>query len=383
MPRTYTNALQHDPAAKSRDPSKPGAHAAATLASLFKSAATRTPIERALQDSALAHYDRDKLAHWAKSAVAPETTETAAGLVRELWADFLDLLRDESIFPSVPAYRFDFDANGAKVQLPRGEGRGNLAGQWTSQTGAIPVASSEIGLVDLEPRRLKIISVFSKELATRSVPEIAEIVRRQIIEDTAEVVDSSLLDSNARTGARPAGLGDATEAGAANSVAATSVTDPTDLAELMPKMLADLRALKTRLVAVRAHKRGVWIAHPNLWERLADLRDQTGKLYFVELESNAFRRFPIMQSANCPEHKLVFIADNALAIGQGVPRIDASEDATLHMHSAPNEDLSGAAPLRSLFQTETMGIRLSLPLDWRILRPGAVQTLSDLDNWGS
>jgi len=77
----------------------------------------------------------------------------------------------------------------------------------------------------------------------------------------------------------------------------------------------------------------------------------------------------------------VVAADFATATGD-VPRFAVSNEATLHEDDAPGPISTVgtpnvvAAPIRSLFQTDSMAIRLSLYVTWVMRRTGMVASVS-------
>jgi hypothetical protein len=69
------------------------------------------------------------------------------------------------------------------------------------------------------------------------------------------------------------------------------------------------------------------------------------------------------------------------------PRFKASSEATLHEEDTTPLAISStgtpntvAAPIRSLYQTATIGIRALYEMDWQIARPGSVQHIANA-NW--
>jgi hypothetical protein len=69
------------------------------------------------------------------------------------------------------------------------------------------------------------------------------------------------------------------------------------------------------------------------------------------------------------------------------PRFDVSDQAVLHMEdTTPLAIASGspgtvASPTRSLWQTDTIGIRMIMPLNWLLRRAGMVQYMTGM-TWG-
>jgi hypothetical protein len=73
-------------------------------------------------------------------------------------------------------------------------------------------------------------------------------------------------------------------------------------------------------------------------------------------------------------------SDFATALGDA-PEFDVSEQATVHMEdTTPLEIVSTAPttadPVRSFFQTATMGIRMLMDLSWTMRRTGMVQWIN-------
>jgi hypothetical protein len=41
-----------------------------------------------------------------------------------------------------------------------------------------------------------------------------------------------------------------------------------------------------------------------------------------------------------------------------------------------NDGTTAAAPVRSLYQTDTLAVKMTMGLDWRLIRPNAAQVLT-------
>lgn len=361
-------------------PREKGFTALSAVATLFKAYIhQKSPIDIAARDLR----DHPEVQAVVKAAVDPATVSDSAwagNLVRETWGEFMTLLRDRSVYPLVPGARFNFDGANT-VNFPIQGGRGNLAGSFVAEGGAIPVAEGSITSVAMSPKRMKIISVFSRELGLRSIPTIQSVIRDQILGDTAEAIDTALLSATARTATAPAGLQDPTETGAANVNAITAGAPPATVAEVV----ADVKNVLSRVYTARMGTRGAWLMNPLQVIALASKQDgATGEYPFRdELASGTFRGYPVISSTNVTSGVVVFVADEAMAFGSELmPEFDVSNQATLHMETVPNADVGGAAtPVRSLFQTDSIGIRMSLGLDWKVRRQGGVQVLTGATDW--
>jgi hypothetical protein len=96
--------------------------------------------------------------------------------------------------------------------------------------------------------------------------------------------------------------------------------------------------------------------------------------------------YPIIQSTTVPQDTMVLVdaADFITATGDDV-RFDVSDQAVLHMEDTaplaigtPGTPPTVAAPARSLWQTDSIGIRMILPMNWAFRRSGMVAYTSGM-----
>ena len=357
---------------------KPKGHRAiSTIATIVKANGLRAdPIQIAREY----YKDQSEVELLVRAATAPATTDGATwatNLVRETWGEFQELLRGVSVYPQIPGMRVDF---GNTLNLPVQNGRGALAGGFVAENGAIPVKEGSIGTITMTPKKLAVISAYSKELARRSMPSIESIIQQQILADTAEVLDTTFFADGARTTTAPAGLQNAAETGAANINPVTGAT--------VAHILTDTAALLERVYAIKAMS-GVWLMNPAERLALEDKQDAvTGHFVFRDAVNGAhFRGYPIIESTNVTAGVVAFIANNAMGFGSELmPSFEMSDSATLHTeNAAPASIVTGAgvaaAPVISLFQQDLFAIKMVMSLDWRILRAAGVQVLTGANAW--
>jgi len=72
-------------------------------------------------------------------------------------------------------------------------------------------------------------------------------------------------------------------------------------------------------------------------------------------------------------------AADFVSVGGEAPRFEISDQATLHMEDTlplaigtPGTPAVVAAPVRSLYQTDSLALRLIMPLNWTLRRSGVV-----------
>jgi len=80
--------------------------------------------------------------------------------------------------------------------------------------------------------------------------------------------------------------------------------------------------------------------------------------------------YPVLASTSLPSGSIIAVALPALVSAVEVPRIEASTDALVHEEkNAPAVNIGGgvmASPLRSFFQSDTVGLKLRWPISWAL-----------------
>lgn len=313
--------------------------------------------------------DNPEVEAFVKAAVNPADTATAgwaSELVQDTWAEFIELLRDTSVYPNVLGPRMSFDRYG-KIHLPKNEGRGTLAGGFVAENGWIPVKEGLTGITDMQPKDMGVISTYSKMLGRHSIPQIEQLMRTQFLGDTAEVLDTLFMDATARSSVRPAGMRDTTETGAGNINAAGGTGTVADIE-------ADVEALLGRVYAERLGTTGQWLMSRLRTLGLSHKQDAASGqfVYKAEVASGMFSNYPIVESMNMPDDVVAFIAGDCIGHGEAqAPEITTSDSTALHLNDAPT-----GPPDWSAFQTNSVAVKLNLGLDWRIYRQGGVQVLT-------
>lgn len=317
-----------------------------------------------------------------RAATAPATTTTvgwAAELVVTAIGEFLEALRPVSIYAGLAAKggKFTFGRNGI-VSLPARAPTPTVAGSFVLQGAPIPVRQAGFTAITLTPKKMAVISTFTREIAEHSTPAIEGLIRQAIIDDTAVAIDTVLLDNGAATAARPAGL--------VNGVTGLTATVGGGFAGF----IGDLKSLAGALIAGTNGniRQPVWLMSPA--DVLAAALTPTpagGDLPFRdELARGTLMGYPVLQSTSVTPDTMFLIdaADFVTATGDD-PRFDISDQATLHMEDTTplalgtaGSPATVAAPMRSLWQTDTLGIRMILDMNWAMRRAGMVQFVTGL-----
>lgn len=313
-----------------------------------------------------------------KAASAPARTDVpgwAQELVTTTTADFLESLQPLSIYAGLTAKgnRFTFGRAGV-VKVPRRLPTPNLAGDFVGEGDPIPVKQGALTSVTLTPHKLAVISTFTRELAQHSTPAIESMIRNMILEDTAIVLDTKLIDAVAASAIRPAGL-------------LNGVTLIASAGNTSANIATDIRAVLAPIAALNGGRRLVWLINPARLVGLSMVQTGAGTfLYKDELAQGRFFGYEVIASNNVPANTVILVdAADFVSAANDAPNFDVSDVATLHMEdTAPAEIVDGAGavaqPVRSLWQTASIGVRMMQDVSWAMRRPGMVQGLSGV-NW--
>jgi HK97 family phage major capsid protein/HK97 family phage prohead protease len=356
-------------------------HQIRALAAWTKSQAAHDPdIGRTLRDMYRGGPGSEITDMVLRAAVNPANTTVAtwaAELVQTDVQPFLDRLIAESIYLPLASMgvRYTF-TNAGVLKIPVRANSPTLAGNWVAESAPKPVRRASFTTVTLSPTKMAVISTFSEEMSLYSAQSIEQIIRQAMSDDTQMALDAYLIDAVAASaGVRPAGL--------LNGVTpiTASVATPASAA-----MVADLKALIGAIIAAGGGRNVALIINPAQQLSLGTATTSTGDFLFTDAGQAAskFGFSRLIVSASCPAGRVIAVDAADFATAQGdAPRFAVSTDATLHEEdttplalSATGSPNTVAAPMRSLFQTDAVAIRMSMFVTWAMRRAGMVQTIA-------
>jgi HK97 family phage prohead protease/HK97 family phage major capsid protein len=309
-----------------------------------------------------------------KAATAPALTTQAgwaAELVETVNAGFLDRLLKDSIYGPLSArgVRFTFGRAGA-IRIPSRTNTSKLSGSWVGEAAPKPVKQASFTPITLNPFKLAVISVFSEEIGDHSTPAIEAIIRDAMRDDTSEAIDGYLIDNVAASAARPAGL-----------LNGLSTLTPSAAADKTQAMIADIKLLRQTIIG-NGGGRDIVLIMNSAQSTGIDLATTANGLLFNGAAEGASRfGVGLIVSNTVPAARVIAVDAEDFASATGdVPRYAISADATLHMEdTTPLAIASGAqgsgvlaTPTRSLFQTDSIAIRMTWPITWAMRRTGMV-----------
>jgi HK97 family phage major capsid protein/HK97 family phage prohead protease len=291
----------------------------------------------------------------------------ASELVQTAYADFVQALMGFSIYPALRERGIGLSFDGAGTVSIPSRTAGGAAGGFVAEGSPIRVGRITTAATTMTPKKMGVIVPFTRELAKRSTPAIEALVRQAILEDTAAVLDAALLDATASSTARPAGL--------LNGVSAVGVGYG---GGDFQAVVEDFKALLAPFYTANGADNLTVIMHPSQALALSMMPGPgDGRFGWAE---PLMSRLTVIESTYATSGRLIALrnSDFATALGDA-PEFDISEQATVHMEdTTPLEIVSGtgpttADPVRSFFQTATIGVRMLMDVSWTMRRSGMVQ----------
>lgn len=339
---------------------------------------TKKPLDVVMQER-YGHYgdfDVTKECHdwFVRAATAPATLTTvgwAAELATTQYGEFFDALMPGGIYGPLSPRGFRATLGRyAQISMPTRQTTPTVAGSFVGEGAPIPVRQAAFVAVTLGLKKMAVIVSYTREIAEHSTPQIEGILRQLIQDDTQIAVDTVLIDATAASAIRPAGL--------RNGVAATTATAGGGFAALV----GDIKALIGVLAAANSLRSPVWIMNPVQQVSVSLTQNAGGDFPFkAEINGNVLQGYPVIVSSTVPAGLVILIdAADFMSVTGDDPRFDVSDQATLHFEdTTPLQIATGAqgsgvlaTPTRSLFQTDSLALRMILPMNWAMRRTGVI-----------
>jgi HK97 family phage prohead protease/HK97 family phage major capsid protein len=310
----------------------------------------------------------------AAAAVAMTTTVGwAAELVQQIVVDFMATLMPKSVFPrlSGAGLSLTFGRNG-KIIIPTRARTPTIAGSFVGEGLPIPVRQGLFTSQTLTPKKMGVITTWTREIDEHSVPAIEGLLRDAIQMDTAVSLDAVLLDANPATTVRPPGI--------LNGVSGLTPTAGGGFNALV----GDIKQLTNALLTgtLGNIRNPVWLMNPAQVNSIGLVAAPGAGVFPFrdEIGRGTLGGWPVIDSGTVPINTVIVVdAADFVSVSGDAPRFEISDQATLHMEDTTPTDISTAGtpavvafPAKSMFQTDSMALRLILPINWCLRRTGVV-----------
>jgi hypothetical protein len=263
----------------------------------------------------------------------------AAELSRKYVADTLSIMGGASAAAQMLERALILTFNGTGTITVPGLVVDSSAASFVAEGDPIPVRQFTLTSATLSHDSIATIAVLSREMIESSNAEA--LIGDALMRAAGLALDAAIFDATAATTARPAGL--------RNGIATLTASSSTDLGEAF---LADMVSLVGAVAAVGGSGPYVLVMSP---ARAAIVNVR----FLFEAEQ------VIALGSTAVGNDIIAIAPQALAAAIGAPTIETSNASTLHMDTAPSP-VGAASPHRSVFQTESIALKMTMPASWAL-----------------
>lgn len=319
-----------------------------------------------------------------KAAVAAGTTTDtnwAKPLVEysDMASEFAELLRPATILGRIDGLRrVPFN-----IKVPRQTG--GASASWVGEGAPKPVSSLAFDSITLGHTKVSGIVVMTDELVRFSNPAAEDIVRRDLVETIGGLIDKDFVDP------AKAAVSEVSPASITNGVTPVVASGTT-----ADHLRADVQALMGKFITANMSLSGaVWIMTETQALAIAMLLNPLGQPEFPGLSisggtAGTFFGIPVILSENIPAQEevtgppavpagsriILAKASEIMLADDGQVMLDASNQASLQMDSAPTNPPVAATVMVSLWQMNMVGIRAERFINWTKRRAGAVQYIT-------
>jgi HK97 family phage major capsid protein/HK97 family phage prohead protease len=305
--------------------------------------------------------DTPEVGLYLKAAVAPGTATDATWasplVTQSVAKDFIELLRPATILGKIPGLRkVPFN-----VKVPSQTAGGTYG--WVGETKPKPVTKLAFSSTSLGVAKAAGIIVLTKELILLSEPDAEDIVRKDMVAGIAQFLDSQFIDPAvaAVAGVNPASItnGAPTSAATANPMA--------DIMNLIGHFATNNISVDGVTFIMSAANALALSFRSNL--------DGSPQYPGVTVNGGSYKGMTFITS-QAAGGNVIALQPSLILYADGGIEIDASQEASLQMDSAPASPADATTVYVSLWQTNTVGLRAERFVNWNKANPNAVKYLT-------
>jgi HK97 family phage major capsid protein/HK97 family phage prohead protease len=287
-------------------------------------------------------------------------------------SEFIELLRPATIIGRIPGLRrVPFN-----IQMPRTT-TGSTVG-WVGENAPKPVSSMAFDTVQLRWAKAAGIIVLTEELVRFSNPAAEAVIRADMIDAMAQFLDRQFVDPTvaAVTNVSPASI--------TNGVSAVTRTGTNQAA-----FVTDVTTLfNTFLTNNLSTAGGVWIMSQRQALSFSLMLNALGQPFYpgISADGGTLLGYPVIASENVPSvgnspadgTPIIFLLPREIMLADdGQVVIDASNQASVQMDTAPDSPPTASTALISLWQMNFVGLKAERWINWLKRRSTAVGYISN------
>jgi hypothetical protein len=298
-----------------------------------------------------------------------ESGEWGAELVHfdRYTGDFIDFLYGATVFDQLPLREVPANVNIAGQD-------GAATAYWVGQSKSIPVSKPDFMDVNLGVLKVAALAVVSKELLRNSSPSAEKMVRDALVEASAQRVDTTFLsDAAAVANVSPAGIlnGVTAKATAGNDV---------------DGLTADIKALYADFIAVKNASGLELVTTTSLKKAISLMQSVMGTWAFPEVKQGELLGDKLTAGDNVGAGDLILLKPSDIyKIGDRGVEVSLSTEAAIEMADNPagaSDTPTANTSVVSMFQTDSVAIKVTRPLNFAKRRASAVAYVGDA-NYGA
>ena len=294
---------------------------------------------------------------------------------QNLTGEFIELVRPQTILGRLSGFRR------VPFNIRVGSQASGSTAYWVGEGKPIPVSRFGTGSVSLGMAKAAGLVVLTKELMMASDPSAEALVRDDLVKTNVKFIDEQFIqpDYAASANVSPASITNGVTPTAASGTALTNVRQ-------------DVNTLIKSFITNGVPVQGLaWVMHPNLALALSLMQNAVGQNEYpgMTLTGGTFAGLPAVASESCTQagspvagegQMLVLVnVSEILLADDGGMGVEASADASIQMLDNPTNDVTTptATSMVSMFQTESVAIKLVRAINWAKRRSNVVQYIKD------
>jgi len=294
---------------------------------------------------------------------------------QNLIGEFIDLVRPQTILGRLQGFRR------VPFNIRIGSQASGSTAYWVGEGKPVPVSRLGTSEVTLGMAKAAGLVVLTKELIMSAEPSAEMLVRDDLVKTNVTFIDQQFIqpDYAASANVSPASITNGVTPTAASGTALTNVKQ--DVQTL-------IKAFITNQVPVTGL---AWVMHPNLALAFSLMQNAVGQNEFpnMGLTGGTFYGLPAVASESCTQagspvtgeaQMLVLVNVNEILLADdGGADVEASDQASIQMLDNPTNDVTTptATTMVSMFQTDSVALKLVRHINWAKRRSHIVQYIKD------
>lgn len=280
--------------------------------------------------------------------------------------DFIEFLYGATVYNRLPLRQVP-----ANIVIKGQDGA--ATGYWVGEAAAIPVTAMDFMDVTLGYKKVAALAVITLELMRESSPAAEMLVRDALVNAAVQRLDATFLSADAATAAAPAGM--------LNGVTAIGTHGST-----AEDVRADIASLYAPFITAKNSSGLQLVMNPSMAKALQLMRNALGQREFegVNQQGGTLEGDPVVTGDNVNAAHLILLKPSDIyRIGDRGVEVSMSRDASIEMANNPAMDsqtpTAATGKVVSMFQTESVALKVVMPIDFAKRRSGAVQYINDAD----